>query len=123
MITRRDAIRKTVLGSIFALGAPGMVLRTQAQAGAAGPYTLAPLPYAVDALEPYIDAQTMQIHHDKHHATYVNNLNKTLSKSPDISSKPVEELLANLKEVPENIRHSVKNSAGGHANHMLFWSM
>ena len=123
MMTRRDAIRKTVLTSLFALGAPGAVLRTHAQASAAGPYSLAPLPYAVDALEPYIDAQTMQIHHDKHHATYVTNLNKSLSKSPEISSKPVEELVSNLKEVPENLRSSVKNSAGGHVNHTLFWSM
>ena len=123
MMTRRDAIRKTVLTSFVALSAPSLVLRSRAQASAAGPYTLPPLPYAVDALEPYIDAQTMQIHHDKHHATYVNNLNKALSKSPEISAKPIEELVANLKEVPENLRQSVKGSAGGHVNHTLFWSM
>jgi superoxide dismutase, Fe-Mn family len=123
MMTRRDAIRKTVLTSLFTLGAPALTLRSYAQASAAGPYTLPPLPYPVDALEPYIDAQTMQIHHDKHHATYVNNLNRTLAKSPDISSKPIEELVMNLKDVPENLRHSVKGSAGGHVNHTLFWSM
>src|SRR6185503_3783426 len=123
MMTRRDAIRKTVLTSFFALGAPTLALRSHAQASAAGPYSLPALPYAVDALEPYIDAQTMQIHHDKHHATYVNNLNKALAKSPEIGAKPIEELVANLKEVPENLRHTVKNTAGGHVNHTLFWSM
>jgi Fe-Mn family superoxide dismutase len=123
MMTRRDAIRKTVLTSLVALGAPGMALRSHAQASAAGPYTLPPLPYAVDALEPYIDAQTMQIHHDKHHANYVTNLNRVLAKSPDISSKPVEELVKNLKDVPDNLRSNVKSNAGGHVNHTLFWSM
>src|SRR3954463_16559701 len=123
MLTRSDAIRKTGLTSFVALSAPSLVVRCGSQASAAGPYSLPPLPYAVDALEPYIDAQTMQIHHDKHHATYVNNLNKTLSKSPEISSKPVEELVMNLKDVPENLRSSVKGSAGGHVNHTLFWSM
>jgi Fe-Mn family superoxide dismutase len=100
-----------------------MALRTHAQASAAGPYSLPPLPYPVDALEPYIDAQTMQIHHDKHHATYVSNLNKSLSKSPEISSKSAEDLVSSLKEVPENLRHTVKNNGGGHVNHTLFWSM
>ena len=123
MMTRRDAIRKTVLTSLLALGTPGLALRSYAQASAAGPYSLPALPYAVDALEPYIDAQTMQIHHDKHHATYVNNLNKALAKSPEISAKPIEELVMNLKDVPENLRHTVKNAAGGHVNHSLFWSM
>src|SRR5687767_5716981 len=122
MMTRRAAIRKTVLTSMFALGAPALALRTYAQS-ARGSYTLPPLPYPVDALEPYIDAQTMQIHHDKHHATYVTNLNRALAKSPDVSSKSAEELVMNLKEVPENLRHTVKSSAGGHVNHTLFWSM
>jgi superoxide dismutase, Fe-Mn family len=122
MMTRRAAIRKTVLTSMFALGAPALALRTYAQS-ARGSYSLPPLPYAVDALEPYIDAQTMQIHHDKHHAAYVADLNKRLAKSPDISKKTPEELVMNLKEVPDNLRASVKNSAGGHVNHTLFWSM
>lgn len=123
MMTRRAAIRKTVFGSIFTLGAPAMVWRASAQGSASGPYALPPLPYPVDALEPYIDAQTMQIHHDKHHATYVTNLNKALAKSPDISRRTAEELVMNLNEVPQNLRASVKNSAGGHVNHTLFWSM
>ena len=122
MMTRRDAIRKTVLTSLFAFGAPGLAWRAPA-ASAAGPYALPPLPYPVDALEPYIDAETMQIHHDKHHAAYVTTLNRTLSRSPDVSSKSPEELLMNLKEVPDNLRHNVKNNAGGHVNHSLFWSM
>ena len=122
MMTRRNAIRKTVLTSLFAISAPALAWRANAQA-AAGPYVLPPLPYPVDALEPYIDAQTMQIHHDKHHAAYVTSLNKSLSKSPDVNSKSAEELVMNLKEVPDNLRHSVKNNAGGHVNHSLFWSM
>ena len=123
MMTRRDAIRKTVLTSLFALSAPSVALQTHAQGTAGGPYILPRLPYPVDALEPYIDAQTMQIHHDKHHATYVTNLNKALAKSPDVSSKSAEELIMNLKEVPDNLRSTVKSNAGGHVNHSLFWSM
>ncbi len=80
-----------------------------------------PLPYPFDALEPHIDARTMEIHHDKHHAAYVTNLNKALEKHPDLQSKPVEDLLRGLDKVPEDIRTAVRNHGGGHANHSLFW--
>jgi superoxide dismutase, Fe-Mn family len=83
-------------------------------------YTLPPLPYANDALEPYIDAKTMEIHHDKHHAAYVNNLNKAL-EGTDLGNQPVEQLIANLDKVPEGIRTAVRNNGGGHANHSMFW--
>jgi len=84
-------------------------------------YELPSLPYSFDALEPHIDAQTMEIHHDRHHAAYVNNVNKALEGHPDLASMAIEELLRNINRVPENIRTAVRNNGGGHANHSLFW--
>lgn len=86
-------------------------------------HELPALPYANDALEPHIDAQTMEIHHDRHHATYVNNLNAALEGHDELSSKSIEELIANLDAVPEDIRTAVRNNGGGHANHSLFWTL
>ena len=87
-------------------------------------FTVPPLPYAFDALEPYIDAKTMEIHHDKHHGAYVANVNKALESAPDLQSKTVEELLANnCAIVPEGIRTAVRNNAGGHINHSMFWTI
>jgi Fe-Mn family superoxide dismutase len=86
-------------------------------------FTLPPLPYAFNALEPHIDARTMEIHHDKHHATYVNNLNAALKDQPQLQSKSIEELLGSLDAVPENIRMAVRNNGGGHANHTMFWEI
>jgi len=86
-------------------------------------FELPPLPYAVDALEPYIDARTMSIHHDKHHAGYTNNLNNALEGNPALASKSVESILAGLDSVPEAIRTAVRNNGGGYANHALFWSI
>lgn len=86
-------------------------------------FELPPLPYAFDALEPYIDAKTMEIHHDKHHAAYVNNLKAALEKHPQLSGKSLEELVSNLNSVPEDIRTAVRNNGGGHYNHSLFWKM
>jgi Fe-Mn family superoxide dismutase len=89
------------------------------------PFTVPPLPYPSDALEPYIDKVTMEIHHDKHHGAYVANLNKALeSAPPDVASRKIEDLLANnCNIVPENIRTAVRNNGGGHANHSLFWTL
>ena len=84
-------------------------------------YELAPLPYPKDALEPYIDAQTMEIHHGKHHAAYVANVNKAIAGKPDLESKSVEDLIRNLDAVPADIRGAVRNNGGGHANHSMFW--
>ena len=88
------------------------------------PFTLPPLPYAVDALEPHIDKMTMEIHHGKHHNAYVTNLNKALESAPALAGKTVEELLANnCAIVPENIRTAVRNNGGGHINHSMFWQI
>lgn len=86
-------------------------------------HTLAPLPYDYAALEPHIDAQTMQLHHDMHHATYVKNLNAALEQYNNLQSSTIEELVANLNDIPEAIRTAVRNSGGGHANHSLFWTL
>ncbi|MBB6446015.1 superoxide dismutase [Bacillus benzoevorans] len=86
-------------------------------------FELPPLPYAYDALEPYIDKETMNIHHTKHHNTYVTNLNNALEGHPDLLSKTVEEVIANLNAVPEAVRTAVRNNGGGHANHSLFWQI
>jgi len=84
-------------------------------------HNLPPLPYPFDALEPYIDAKTMEIHHDKHHGGYVNNLNKALESHPELQKLSVEELLAQIGKVPEAVRTAVRNNGGGHANHSMFW--
>ncbi|HRQ41285.1 MAG TPA: superoxide dismutase [Chloroflexota bacterium] len=86
-------------------------------------FQLPPLPYAFDALEPHIDARTMEIHHDKHHAAYTTNLNKALEGHADLSAKSIEDLLGNLNAVPEGIRTAVRNNGGGFANHNLFWTI
>lgn len=86
-------------------------------------HELPSLPYATNALEPHIDAQTMEIHHDKHHAAYVNNLNKALEGAPDLQNKSAEDLIKDLNSVPENIRTAVRNNGGGHVNHSMFWKI
>lgn len=87
-------------------------------------FTVPPLPYAFDALEPYIDKQTMEIHHDKHHAAYVTNLNKALEQAPALQDKAIEALLAdNVSIVPEQIQTAVRNNGGGHINHTMFWQI
>lgn len=85
-------------------------------------FELPPLPYDYSALEPYIDAQTMQLHHDKHHATYVNNLNNA-SQGQEFANWPVDEVMRRLNEIPENIRTAVRNNGGGHSNHTMFWQI
>ena len=88
------------------------------------PFSLPPLPYAPDALEPHIDKVTMEIHHGKHHNAYVTNLNKALESAPDLANKSIEDLLANnCAIVPENIRTAVRNNGGGHCNHSMFWQI
>ena len=86
-------------------------------------YTLPPLPYPNDALEPHIDAKTMEIHHDKHHQAYITNATNALKDHPELLELPVEKLLADLSVVPEAVRTAVRNNAGGHANHSLFWKI
>src|SRR3990167_1992451 len=87
------------------------------------PFTLPKLPYEYSALEPHIDARTMEIHHTKHHQTYIDKLNAALAGHEDLQAKTVEELIADLDAIPEKIRTAVKNHGGGHANHSLFWEL
>jgi len=126
LTTRRQAI-KTLASVAVASTALGR-FSAQAQAPAApppaptGPFKLPPLPYAYDALEPHIDAETMHLHHDKHHQTYVTKLNEALAKEPTFTPPAnVDDLVKNLNAVPESIRTAVRNQGGGHANHSLFW--
>jgi len=86
-------------------------------------FTVPPLPYDYSALQPTIDTETMQIHHDKHHAAYVNNLNTALKEHPDLQNKSIEDLLKGINSVPEAIRTAVRNNGGGHANHTMFWEL
>jgi Fe-Mn family superoxide dismutase len=121
-ITRREVI---AAGGVGLLAASGLVLPTRA-AKAVAPgkeYTLPPLPYAFDALEPHIDARTMEIHHDKHHQAYITNLNKALQPFPELQGKPIEELIAKIDSLPEAIRTPVRNNGGGHYNHTFFWNI
>jgi len=87
------------------------------------PFTLPALPYAFDALEPHIDARTMEIHHTKHHQTYVNNLNAALEKAPQIAGKSLDDLMRGISSVPETVRTAVRNNGGGHWNHSMFWEL
>jgi Fe-Mn family superoxide dismutase len=87
------------------------------------PFELPPLPYAFDALEPAIDAQTMQLHHDKHHQVYVDNLNNALKDHTEFHNRPLEQILQNISEVPEAVRTAVRNHGGGHHNHSMFWQI
>ena len=93
-----------------------------ANSASTAPYTLPPLPYAYDALEPYFDAETMHLHHDKHHQSYVDKLNTAVAGHPEVAGKTVYELVANLSAVPESIRNAVRNQGGGHANHSFWWT-
>jgi Fe-Mn family superoxide dismutase len=86
-------------------------------------FTLPSLPYGFDALEPHIDTQTMQIHHGKHHQTYVNNLNAAIEKAPELANKTIEELMRGIESVPESVRTAVRNNGGGHWNHSMFWQI
>ncbi len=122
-MTRRHAIKTTALVTAAAASVPGLIAQTQPAATPAGAFTLPALPYALDALEPHIDARTMEIHHGRHHKAYVDNLGKALADYVDLQNKPVEELLKRLESIPEKIRTAVRNNGGGHYNHSLFWQM
>ena len=87
------------------------------------PFTLPPLPYPYDALEPHIDARTMEIHHTKHHQAYVNNLNAAIEKAPELANKSLDDLMRNVNNLPESVRTAVRNNGGGHWNHSLFWQL
>lgn len=107
---------------IGTLAAAASVLPSVARAAEVTPYKLPDLPYSYDALEPHIDAKTMEIHHDKHHAGYVKNLNTALASAPDLAKKPFDQLLANLPDISdESLRTTLRNNGGGHWNHSFFW--
>ena len=121
MMTRRHALQAAALtATTLAVAAKLSPLLAQ-PAAPAGPFKLPPLPYAFDALEPHIDARTMEIHHDKHHQAYITNLNKAVTDQPELAKKSVDDLVRGLATVPEAIRKAVQNHGGGHANHSLFW--
>ncbi len=140
MPTRRNVLKSLALGSgaaLIAQALPRVVASASAQAAAptpaapppapaaspapTGPFTVPPLPYAFDALEPHLDAQTMQIHHDKHHAAYVANLNKAVADKPELAKMSVEQLLTSLDKLPADRVTAIKNQGGGHYNHSLLW--
>ena len=113
--------RRLLMGATL-IGASAAIPRAWAQAPT-GPYKLDPLPYAPSKNEPHIDAQTMELHHGKHHAAYVTNLNTSLAQNAEAAKMPLHEMLAKLGELPESIRTAVRNNGGGHANHTMFWQI
>lgn len=114
---------RSVLMKKFAVHFAAMVFGLLAAIAQDGPYTLPPLPYAPDALEPHVDAETMKIHHGKHHKAYVDNANKLLADHPDLAKLSPEELIQNLNKAPKDIREGLRNNVGGHINHSMFWEM
>ena len=125
MITRRTALKTLALTTTAAALAPhaalAQTLTTPPVSAPEAVFKLPPLGYDYDALEPFIDAETMKIHHDKHHAAYVGKLNEAIASAPDLAKKPIDSILRDLASVPEAIRTAVRNNGGGHANHTLFW--
>jgi superoxide dismutase, Fe-Mn family len=130
-LSRRDALKTLGAGvAVLGLGvlagraaAADAPAKAPAKPSAPQPFTLPPLAYAYDALEPHIDARTMELHHGKHHQAYIDNANRALAEFPEWQKKTAEELLKNLGAVPEKIRVAVRNNVGGHANHTLFWQI
>ncbi len=120
--SRRNFLQVSAVTGAALLSTLPQNVFAQTTAPPTGPYKLPPLPYKFDALEPSIDAKTMEIHHDKHHAAYVNNLNAAV-QGTDLGNQSVEDLIKNLDAVPESIRTAVQNNGGGHANHSLFWTV
>jgi Fe-Mn family superoxide dismutase len=115
-LSRRD-VAFGVACTALAVTAPELA----AAQGAEGPFKLDPLPYARNALEPHIDARTMELHHDRHHQAYVDNLNAAVKEYPAVAALPLVQILVSLDQMPESIRAALRNAAGGHANHTMFW--
>jgi Fe-Mn family superoxide dismutase len=118
-LTRRTAL----FAAAGSLAAFGLRSRNALAQATPGPFTLPPLPYGFDANEPHIDAQTMMIHHDRHHAAYVANLNAALKDHGQVAAMPIETMLVKIGELPEALRPVVRNNGGGHANHSMFWTI
>jgi superoxide dismutase, Fe-Mn family len=121
MLSRRSLM--LAIGGIAVDSLSSRLTLAQAVSTAAGPFTLDALPYPTNALEPYIDTRTMELHHDRHHAGYVNNLNAIAKDYPQIGRIPPQDLLKKLTELPETIRTGVRNNLGGHLNHTVFWKI
>ena len=121
VLNRRESF-KFMLGAAAFAGSTSMLGRGVAMAQQKA-FTLPPLGYAFEALEPHIDTMTMRIHHDTHHGAYVNNLNGLVEKWPELATKPIEEILSNLSVAPEAVRTAVRNNLGGHWNHTYFWDL
>lgn len=121
-VTRRAAL-KTLGAGTMALGLGALTARAQAPAAAPQPFTLPPLGYGYDALEPHFDARTMEIHHTKHHQAYVTAANKALESRPDLQALTAVELLRQLKDLPDGLRTTLRNNLGGHVNHAFFWKL
>lgn len=115
--------RRRLLLATAAVAGASLTSRIAMAQAPAGPFKLDPLAYAANALEPHIDAKTMEIHHDRHHQAYVNNLNAALKDYPAVAAMPLQDMLARIAEIPEAIRTVVRNNAGGHANHTMFWQV
>lgn len=120
-IERRTLLQGAAAAALSTMAGPRLSMA--AAAYTAGPFKLPPLPYAFGALEPSIDAMTMELHHDKHHAAYVKKLNEAIKDHPKVAAMPLEEILSRLSELPEDIRTAVRNNGGGHANHSMFWQV
>lgn len=120
---RRDAIKLAAGAAVVTIGSAAPVLPAVAQGPGAAAFTLPPLGYAFDALEPHIDAQTMRIHHGTHHAGYVKNLNALVAKHPALAKVPMEETLSAIEALPAELRDGVRNNMGGHWNHSFFWQV
>src|SRR4051794_39973673 len=126
MITRRQVLKTLALSSgALALGTEAVLGQTPPPAApeSEGVFKLPPLGYDYDALEPFIDAETMKLHHDKHHASYVSKLNQAMAKAPGLEKQSIEEILGHLELVPEEVRNDIRNQGGGHANHTFFWQL
>jgi Fe-Mn family superoxide dismutase len=118
--------RRGMLAGLAGVGLAGAVFpggRSAFGQAAEGPFKLEPLPYGYDKNAPHIDAKTMELHHDKHHASYVEKLNQAVAGHDELAGKPLQEILANLESVPEDVRKAVRNNGGGHANHSMFWQV
>src|ERR1700761_2844803 len=122
MITRRHVLKNLALATGSVALVPTLI-RAQPPAAPAEVFKLPPLGYDYDALEPYIDAETMKLHHDKHHAAYVSKLNLAVAKLPGKEKTSLPELLGNLAALPDDLRTEIQNQGGGHANHSLFWQI
>ncbi len=122
-LSRREFVQTAAVVGAAAVLVPGMLGEQLAQAQATDPFALPPLPYAYDALEPHIDKLTMEIHHDKHHAAYVNNFNKILEEHPELKKQTPEQIVRKIGTLPEALHTAIRNQGGGHVNHTLFWNI